>query len=137
MRQTNLFAGPRQRGRQAPPPFEFATHVMVADTLRRWARPDWLWTHPGTGEKRPVSTAARLKRMGLQKAWPDFILVGPGATLHGLELKRRGEKPSSEQAAWGAALIALGGRWEWTDSYKQAVTILQSWGVLPETIEVQ
>src|SRR6185436_8224446 len=48
--QLNLFKGKRQRGTQPPPPKEFALHCMVADTVRRWILPGWIWTHFPAGE---------------------------------------------------------------------------------------
>src|SRR5262245_5792329 len=101
-RQLHLFRGPRQRGTAAPPPPEFNLHCLVADTLRRWATPGWLWTHFPAGELRQPITAARLQRMGVQRGWPDFLLLAPGGRPHALELKRRKSgRLTDEQAAFG------------------------------------
>jgi hypothetical protein len=35
--------------------------------------------------------------MGLQRGWPDFLLIAPGGRLHALEIKRRGEAMTEEQ----------------------------------------
>jgi len=40
--------------------------------------------------------------MGLQRGWPDFLLVVPGGLLHALELKRRGEIMAEEQESFAA-----------------------------------
>jgi hypothetical protein len=40
--------------------------------------------------------------MGLQRGWPDFLLVVPGGLLHVLELKRRGEIMAEEQESFAA-----------------------------------
>ena len=40
--------------------------------------------------------------MGLQRGWPDFLLVVPGGLLHALELKRRGETMAEEQESFAA-----------------------------------
>jgi hypothetical protein len=79
------------------PPRELWLQTDVADVLSRHAHPEWRWTHFPAGERRDVRTGARLKRMGLQKGWPDFQLVSPLGQLHCLELKRIGEKLSTEQ----------------------------------------
>jgi hypothetical protein len=60
---------------------------------------------PGRGGSRDRRTAAKLKAMGLQPGWPDFLLVAsasrdrPGGLVHMLELKRRGEDLSEAQDA--------------------------------------
>ena len=94
--QLNLFT---RRVRAAPPPLEFHTTVLVADYLRWHAKPDWRWSHFPSGEKRSVATGARLKRMGVQPGWPDFLLLSPapGRLLHCLELKRRGKGRLSDE----------------------------------------
>jgi hypothetical protein len=56
-----------------------------------------LWTHVANGEARDPRTAGKLKQMGLQPGWPDFVLVPPRGQLHCLELKRLGETLSDAQ----------------------------------------
>ena len=80
---------------KAPPPKEFALHLAVADHLKAFAHPDWRWSHYPAGEKRDPRAAAKLKAMGLQKGWPDFLLIAPNGRLHALE--RRGEAMTEEQ----------------------------------------
>ena len=98
-----LAKGRRVRARQAPNirAKEISLHMAVADLLRRFARPDWRWSHFPAGEHRDVRTAYKLKCMGLQRGWPDFLLLSPdGGRLHALELKRFGEDLSDEQEAF-------------------------------------
>ena len=47
-----LAQGRRVRPRKAetPRPKEIALHMAVADVLRRFARPDWRWSHFPSGE---------------------------------------------------------------------------------------
>ena len=58
-RQLSLFKGKRQRGVAAPPPKEFATHCALADLLRRWTMPGWVWTHFPSGEERSFQIDAQ------------------------------------------------------------------------------
>ena len=119
---------------------------MVADTLRRWAVPGLVWFHcPNEGlRSRRVNPktgatyspeAQRLARMGLRAGTADLLIVPPpDGLLHGLELKRRGEKPTDDQVEFGADLEAAGGVWDWADSYDGAIAILKRWGALRTTI---
>ena len=135
--QLNLFKGRRQRGTQPPPPLEFVSHCFVADLLKRWCSEQWRWTHLPLGELRDKITAARLKRMGVNPGWPDFLFVGPNGVFW-LELKRRGSgRLSEEQAQMAAHLIACGHGYLCTSSVDDAVTQLKDLGILPSRIEVQ
>ncbi len=88
----------RPRKAVAPRAKEIELHMAVADVLRRFARPDWRWSHFPSGEARDERTGAKLKQMGLQKGWPDFLLFSPVVgQLHALELKRAGEDLTDEQ----------------------------------------
>jgi hypothetical protein len=88
----------RPRKAKAPRPKEIALHMAVADVLRRFAKPDWRWSHFPAGELRDKRTAGKLKAMGLQPGWPDFIFLSPVAgQFYALELKRMGEDLTDEQ----------------------------------------
>jgi VRR-NUC domain len=127
-----LAEGRRPRARKAAKfrPKEIAVHMAVADLLRRLARPEWKWSHFPAGEHRDIRTAAKLKAMGVQRGWPDFILISPTGKLHALELKRVGQSLTPEQQCFQ----------EWCD--KQAVPhavartildamrFLSAWGAL-------
>ncbi len=115
---------------KAPAPKEFVLHRAVADHLRAFARPDWRWTHFPAGEKRDPHTAAKLKAMGLQRGWPDFLLIAPGGFLHALELKRRGETMSEEQESFAAWCREQGIPFVCTDDLREAIVTLSGWGVL-------
>ena len=116
-----------------PAPKEFVLHRAVADHLRVFARPDWRWTHFPAGELREKRTAAKLKAMGLQPGWPDFLLLSPASTdrpgglVHMLELKRRGEDLGKAQEEL-AALVRRPGRA--VRLLRRAIAILAAWGVL-------
>jgi hypothetical protein len=142
VRQLHLFRSKRQRGTVAPAPLEFAVHCMVADTLRRWATPGWIWTHLPMGERRDAVTGARLKRMGTQPGWPDLLLIPPllggdKARPHFLELKRRGGRLTEHQAGFALWCKLNDCPHEVADSYEAAVKILQAWGALMHRVKVQ
>lgn len=114
-----------------PPALEFAVHCMIADTLRLALQPGWVWWHTPNGELRNRATAGRLKRMGVHPGVADFLLIGPpAATLHALELKRRGLKPTEAQTAFLDAVKGAGGRVDWVDSFDAAVAVLKAWGAV-------
>lgn len=91
-----------------PKPKELALHMAVAGILRDFCKPSWRWTHFPAGEARDARTGAKLKAMGLQPGWPDFILLSPatqgGANglvlprFHALECKRLGGVMSDTQS---------------------------------------
>jgi hypothetical protein len=132
--QIDLFT---RRTRRPPPAAEFATHCMVADTLRRWSNPDWRWTHIGHGEHRTPMAASRLKRLGLMPGWPDFLLLSPTGIAHCLELKRRGTgRLSDAQVEFGTWARAHGVPFVIARDFDAALAQLQAWGAVPSTIRV-
>jgi hypothetical protein len=129
--QLSLFAGSGQRGRKPPPAKEFATHCMIADTLRHSLEPGWIWFHPANGELRDDATGAKLKRLGVKPGVSDFILIAPnGGRVHALELKRKGNRPTEAQYAFLAAVLVAGGRSAWVDGYQPAIEQLAAWGAV-------
>lgn len=127
-----IAAGRRARPRKAvvPRPKELALHLAVADVLRRFARPDWRWAHYPAGEHRDVRTAAKLKAMGVQRGWPDFVLFDPRGRLHALELKREGETMSDDQEDFQTWCIAHGAPHSVAWSIDEAMATLDAWGAL-------
>ena len=141
MPQLSLFKGKRQRGVKAPPALEFHLHCMVADMLRRWQTPGWRWSHFPAGEFRPWGTGNRLRRMGLQVGWPDFILLSPRAFstdppghVHFLELKREGAKLTDYQHAFMEFCALNGYPYIWCDNFKDAIAALKNWGALRASV---
>jgi VRR-NUC domain len=113
-----------------PPPKELKLHIAVADRLKADASPDWRWTHFPAGEEPDKRHAAKLKAMGLQRGWPDFILVSPGGRLHALELKRQGETLSEDQEAFAEWCGEQGVPFACHDDLLGAIGTLSSWGVV-------
>ncbi|MCQ2484771.1 MAG: VRR-NUC domain-containing protein [Clostridia bacterium] len=60
--------------------------------------------------KRTVSNGAALRRQGLKKGVPDIFLPAPRGKYHGayIEMKKIGEKPTTEQKQWLSELAKQG-----------------------------
>ena len=137
--QLSLFKSKRQRGTQPPPPLEFALHCQVADMIRRWILPGWIWTHFPAGEARPhqiingkrVSlTGARLMRMGLNTGFPDFQFFHIEGRCAFLELKRRGNTLDEDQDVISKHLQQAGHHYLVTDKIEVAIEALVDWKIL-------
>jgi len=136
-RQLSLLKGRRQRGTAPPTPKESELHTQLVYLIDTWPAPGstWKYTHIASGEKRDIVTAARLKRMGVKRGWPDFIFVERARRqVFFLELKRKGEKPSDEQVIISNHLMHSGCGYCCTDSFADAVSILKNIGVLRATV---
>ena len=112
---------------------EYKLHCQVAQVLEQHCFPTWRYSHLPFGELRAAATSGRLKAMGVQPGWPDFIFVGPGRTCF-LELKRPGRKLSKDQAALATFLLQSGCGYGMTSEFDDAIGMLKSWGVLPDTV---
>lgn len=104
--------------------------------MRAFADPSWRWGHYPAGEKRDPRTAAKLKIMGVQRGWPDFLLFAPAGEntpaglMHALELKRKGETMTEDQEAFAAWCREQGIPFACTDDLGDALAVLSEWGVL-------
>ena len=128
-----LLEGRRVRPRKAPRVVgrEIELHMAVARTLRVHIAPGWLWSHYPAGEHREAQTAAKLKAMGVQRGWPDIMLLSPqGGALHALELKRIGEDLSEDQEAFQTWAIGHGVPYAVARTTEGALTVLSSWRCL-------
>lgn len=124
--------GRKPRVRKAPliRPKEIALHMAVAKVLREHCLPEWQWTHIASGELRDIRTASKLKRMGVRRGWPDFILVPPAAQLHCLELKRAGEDLTEDQEAFRLWCVSHGVPHCIAYSLDEALVALDAWKCL-------
>jgi len=111
-------------------PRESALHFAVAKLLRDYASPDWRWSHFPAGEHRDKRTAGKLKGMGLQCGWADFLLFSPAAILHALELKRIGEDLTCEQEAFRDWCAEHGAPFAIAKSIDEALAALGQWNTL-------
>lgn len=59
---------------------------------------------------RSVQTGARLKKIGMQRGFPDLQILKPSGKYHGLfiEMKSLKGRPTSEQKQWIVELNSLG-----------------------------
>ena len=96
--------------------------------LKADASPEWRWTHFPAGEERDKRQAAKLKAMGLQRGWPDFLLIAPGGRLHAIEVKRRGGRMSEDQEAFAEWCQEQGVPFACVDDLREVVTTLKAWG---------
>ena len=128
-RQLNLLKGRGQRGTRPATPPEIALHCAVADLLRRWIMPGWMFTHIPLGEQRTKAVAAKLTRMGVVAGWPDFIFVGPHRLVF-LELKRRHETMSDTQANIAHHIMRSGFDYVCVDNLDDAVATLREFGIV-------
>jgi hypothetical protein len=124
---------PRYRSRPIP---ERVLHIQIADTLKRFVKPDrWQWTHIPSGEYRTKETAGLLERMGVKPGWPDFILINWTGAVYFLELKSERGYLSEHQSAFFQAMRARGIDCRVARSYDEAIKILSGWGVINAGIE--
>lgn len=92
---------------------EYQLTVAVANYLAH--RKDLLWTHFPAGEHRNAVTGAKLKRMGLKRGVPDFLIFNPTVFYNpiysgmGIELKVGTNKLTKEQEAWAFDFLYV--RW--------------------------
>jgi hypothetical protein len=124
--------GRKPRPRKAPlaRPKEIVLHMAVAKVLRDHVLETWAWTHIPSGELRSKITAAKLKRMDAKPGWPDFILVAPSGQLHGLELKRIGERLSGPQEEFQSWCIKHAVKHSVAYNFDQALAALGAWQCL-------
>ncbi len=129
-----LAEGRKPRPRKAPTvtPKEIELHMAVAHLLRKHANPAWRWTHVPSGELRDVRVATKLKRMGTQRGWPDFILVSPAGKFHALELKRLGGRLSEAQQDFQTWAAARGISHSVAENMDQVIAVLNFWGALTD-----
>lgn len=79
------------------------------------------FTHFPAGEKRDKITASLLKKMGLRKGFPDFI-VAVNKRLIFIEMKKRDRtnRMSKEQKDWKEVLESMGHEFKETFGAKEA-----------------
>jgi len=124
--------GRKARPRKAPiiRPKELTLHMSVADVLRRYAKPEWRWTHIPSGELRDVRVARKLKQMGLKRGWPDFALISPRGLFHALELKRIGETLTDDQDEFHMWCVSHGVPHVVAFTMRDVLVALHTWNCL-------
>jgi VRR-NUC domain len=129
------FLAPAVARMTALSPIERRLHCAVVDLLAVAAAPDVWFSHLPAGEFRRPETARLLQRLGLRRGLPDLMFVDRSGVAF-LELKRRGAKPTPEQAAFLERCRKAGIRCAIADSFDQAVAVLREWGVLSDRVKV-
>jgi hypothetical protein len=121
---------PRPRRFRAPTPEESNLQIDVANLLRAHCLPDWRFTHIPSGGLRDIVTASHMKAFGLQRGWPDILLISPYGSARFLELKRRGEDLSFDQAELRAWCGQHGVPYVIARTLDEALQACESWGCL-------
>jgi hypothetical protein len=127
--QRDLFTR-RWRQVAAPDPSELQIQIALVDRLRLLAHRDVLWWHTPNGELRDARTAAKLKAMGTLAGVPDLTFIAPGPRVVFLEVKARGRLATPEQLAFAQRAETAGCVWECVDTVDEAVTVLETYGIL-------
>lgn len=112
---------------------EAALHKAVAAYLRLALKPPTIWTtigHGGGGKIR----GAQLKAMGVQKGWPDILVMTPNGDkgdtrVVGIELKAKSGRMTDEQTALREAFGKTWARYFKATSVDQVETFLHAAGV--------
>ncbi|MGI0012168.1 MAG: hypothetical protein ACREBU_01805 [Nitrososphaera sp.] len=114
-----------------PAPKESVLQAQTAGLLREHCLPSWKWTHFPAGEARSAITGARLKRFGLNRGWPDFILLSPEPVrIHFLELKRLNAPFTGTQREFAAWCGSNAVPYETARTVGQVLSALGKWGCL-------
>jgi hypothetical protein len=125
--QLPLFPTRRKRPK---PALERQIHIAVADLLRDYRKPGWIFFHPANGEYRTKETGALLQRLGVLPGVPDLILIGPTGQHYYLELKRGLAPMSLAQIRFRTELRSRNVPYGVARSFDEAVAFLEQWGVL-------
>ncbi len=88
-------------------PYEYEEQITVIEYCQLNGI---LVNHTANEGKRSYSEGHKLKEMGLSKGFPDISVLEPRGRFHGfyIEMKRKGNKPSSEQIQWLKSLKSRG-----------------------------
>ena len=117
---------------------EFALTCAVAEYLAYALPADVLWSHLPFGEVRPRATAGRLKAMGVNPGWPDFIILPSLKVISPLyagpifiEIKPAQGRLSKAQAEWHEKASSLGYWVHVARSIADVEEILRGHGLAP------
>lgn len=107
---------------------EFKFQCVAADYLNRVLPPEVRWFHVPNGEHRSLTTAQRLKRMGVSPGVPDIIILHAGRTMW-LELKSNKGKLSPTQEGWREWLCDNGFAFYCCNTIDQVQASLKAQGI--------
>jgi VRR-NUC domain-containing protein len=128
-------------------PKEHELQIQLVTMLKWSLRPDVIMFHCPNGELRDKRAAAKLRAMGTLPGVPDlqFLWKHDREDLDGshtdlrvlfLELKRPGGKLTTEQAAFGLAMRAMGADFEVASSIDEAIAAVGMRGLIRSGVEV-
>lgn len=120
---------PRLRRARAPKPKESKLHTDVAALLRAHRLPDWDFRFLNSKAK-DAREGAIFKKMGVDRNWPDFILISPQGSVRYLELKRLGEDLSDGQKEFRVRNVRRGIPHAVAWTMDQVLAAFDSWGCL-------
>lgn len=115
-----------------PAPSEHASQAAVFDwaehSVKRYPAVRFLYAIPNGGH-RNIVTAARMKKEGVKAGLPDIHLPVPNGSFYGLwiEMKRRGNRPTKEQAAWMEGLSSMGHKCAVCYSSEDAIDVIRGY----------
>jgi hypothetical protein len=129
MRQTTT----RSRASSA----EDAIQAEIIGLLKVASIHDLIYFHPANGGKRPISTARRLKDIGVVAGVPDLVMIHPetGVTYF-VEVKTDKGSLSKEQRAFRDRCLSLGHPWALVRSRDQFQDVATEWGLLRITKKI-
>ena len=109
---------------------EFRLQCVVADFLALAL--DQIicpWTALPFGEDRTSKTGERLKRMGVQRGWPDLAFILEGGRIGFIELKPPGKYQSAWQRDFETRVTKLGAVYTVCRTLAEVEGTLRGWGV--------
>jgi hypothetical protein len=106
---------------------EYHLTTATAAFLRLVLPEGYPWTHFPAGERRDSRTGAKLKHMGLNPGWADFLLILPMGKLGCIELKAPKGRLSDEQKAFRDDALELGAWWAECRSLAEVEATLIGW----------
>lgn len=108
---------------------ESQLQIAVVDHLRLRGVPGLLFFKIPNEGKRTRANGARMKAEGMLAGVADLFIKAPRqARPMFLELKRKGQKPTKEQKAFGDAADLAFCWWEWADNLDDALQHLSDYG---------
>jgi hypothetical protein len=124
--QINANTLPRRRRAQPEAQIQRALVERLA-----WQKPAGVWfCHVGNGGYRRATEASIMAGLGVRRGAPDLIFIVAGRTF-GLELKSPRGRLSEAQRECHNEIREAGGMVGVATGIDEAVSLLQSWGILP------
>lgn len=121
-----LYSKPRKR-RIGP---EARLQMAVVQYLKLAGVPGLLYFSVPNEQKCSVQRGAMLKKMGRISGVSDLVVIIPDKEVLFLELKAKGESPTTSQCEFGELATFAGHQWCWADCIDEAISILKDYGAI-------